>query len=131
MNEAWGFTVEGNPPSLNSTYAIVYMPPYCPACHRGQPRLGKKSPVETWQELVAWRAKSARPSGWTPGRRTIIEYELYVMREGRDADGPVKALLDGIKHGLGCDDRGFLARAMLIEKDKANPRMVVRLWNAE
>lgn len=127
----WVFTVPGNPPSLNQTYAVVHHPPFCPTCRRGVPRLGKKSHVATWQDAVAWCAKSARPSGWVPARRTIIEYALYVEREGRDADGPLKALLDGIKFGLGCDDRGFLPRAMLIEKDKANPRVVVRVRNVE
>jgi hypothetical protein len=124
------FEVRGNPPGINDTYAITYFGPRCPACGRGQSRMSKKSHVEVWQESVAWHAKAARPSGWTPARRTVIEYEVYVEREGRDADGPLKALLDGIKVGLGCDDRGFLARAVAIEKDKANPRVVVRVTNA-
>jgi hypothetical protein len=125
------FTVEGNPPGINDTYAVVHHPPFCPTCRRGIPRLSKKPHVETWQDAVAWHAKSARPSGWKPARRTVIEYEVYVEREGRDADGPLKALLDGVKHGLGCDDRGFLPRAMAIEKDKTHPRVIVRVTNAD
>ena len=123
--------IPGNPPGINDTYAIVHHPPFCPTCHRGAPRLGKKPHVETWQDSIAWLVKSARPSGWQPARRTVIEIEWYTERAGRDADGPMKALLDGIKVGLGCDDRGFLPRVLLNEKDKASPRTIVRVTNAE
>ena len=115
------FEVPGDPPSLNDTYQVVTV--------AGKGRLAKKGHVLVWQTHVAWAAKIARPSGWMPARRTVIEYEMFTIRAGRDADGPVKALLDGIKVGLGCDDNGFLPRAMSNEKDRDHPRVVVRVTN--
>ena len=125
----WEFEVAGDPPSLNDTYKIAYMGQRCPACGRGQPRLMKAAGVETWQEAVAWRTKEARPSGWMPARRTIIEIRWFTTRAGRDADNPIKALLDGIKVGLGCDDKGFLPRVLQNEKDARWPRTHVVVTN--
>lgn len=126
----WTFEVAGDPPSVNDTYRIVYVGTRCPACGRGPARLGKAAGVETWQEAVAWSAKSARPSGWLPARRTIIEIRWFTSRAGRDADNPIKALLDGIKVGLGCDDKGFLPRVEQNEKDARSPRTEVTIRNA-
>lgn len=122
------FTVPGNPPSVNDTYKIVYTGARCPTCGRGQPRLGKSAGVETWQDGVAWLAKAARPSGWAPARKTVIEVEWHTTR-WHDSDNGLKALSDGIAHGLGCDDRGFLVRVMRNEVDKVSPRTVVRVTN--
>lgn len=120
----WSFTVAGNPPTLNATYKVVHHPPFCPMCHRGVPRLGKNDGILEWQDAVAWTVKAARPSGWVPERRTVIEVAWWTSRP-HDADAGVKALLDGIAKGLGCDDAGFLPRVVSNEVDKANPRTVV------
>lgn len=129
MNE-WGFTVDGPQPVLNHSYRIVYVGARCPTCGRGPARLAKADGVESWQEAVAWQAKAARPSGWVPGRRTIIEVEWFAAR-AKDSDSSAKALLDGIAHGLGCDDKGFLVRVMRNEVDKAAPRTIVRVRDDE
>jgi len=126
----WGFTVTGNPVTLNSTYKIVYHGARCSCCGRGAARLGKSGDVETWQTAVAWSAKAARPSGWMPARRTVVEVEWYTAR-WHDGDAGTKALMDGIAVGLGCDDRGFLPRIMVNEIDKAAPRTVVRVRNLD
>ena len=126
----WDFTIPGNPPSLNATYKIIYVGSRCPACGRGPARLGKADGVEEWQTEVAWRVKSARPSGWQPARRTIVEVEWYTSR-WHDGDAGIKALQDGIAVGLGCDDKGFLIQVAANEVDKANPRTIVRVRNAE
>lgn len=130
-NPTWTVTCEGNPPSINATYQIVYHGPYCPTCRRGQPTLGKKPGVSMWQDGVAWQVKAARPSGWKPARRTRIEIEWWTERAGRDADGPMKALLDAIAKGLGCDDQGFLPAVLSCEKDAKNPRTVIRVTNLD
>ena len=93
------------------------------------PSLAKHAGVEAWQEAVAWSTKAARPSGWMPARRTVIEIRWFTTRAGRDADNPIKALLDGIKVGLGCDDKGFLPRVMENEKDARRPRTHVTVTN--
>jgi Holliday junction resolvase RusA-like endonuclease len=124
----WEFVIPGDPPSVNATYKIVYVGARCPTCGRGPARLGKHAGVETWQTEVAWRVRSARPSGWLPSRRTVIEVDQFTSR-WHDSDNSFKALSDAIAAGLGCDDKGFLLRAMVNEVDKANPRTVVRVWN--
>jgi hypothetical protein len=124
----WTFTVSGNPPSLNATYRIVDIGKRCPCCGRGKSTLAKGDDVETWQTAVAWTVKSARPKGWEPARRTVIEVEWYTAR-WHDGDAGIKALSDGIAVGLGCDDKGFLVRVIANEVDKSNPRTVVRVGN--
>ena len=64
-----------------------------------------------------------------PARRTVIEVEWYTARS-HDSDAGLKALGDGLAVGLGCDDKGFLMRAMINEVDKAAPRTVVKITNA-
>ena len=126
--DEWEFTVFGNPVSLNSTYKIVYHGARCPSCGRGNARLAKAGGVEEWQTAVAWTVKAARPSGWMPARRTVIEVEWYTNR-WHDGDNGLKALSDGIAVGLGCDDKGFLVQVIVNEVDKANPRALVRVRN--
>jgi hypothetical protein len=127
---SWTFTVAGNPPTLNSSYKIVDIGRRCPLCGRGKSTLAKASDVAVWQEAVAWTVKSARPRGWLPGRRTIVEVEWYTAK-AHDGSAGVKALEDGMAHGLGCDDKGFLTSVVLNEVDKANPRTVVRVRDVE
>jgi hypothetical protein len=125
----WDFEVQGPQPGLNHSYKIVTVGARCPVCGRGPSRLAKEENVEVWQQAVAWTVKSRRPSGWLPARRTVIEVEWYTPR-AKDGDSSLKALLDGIAVGLGCDDKGFLPVVVLNEIDKANPRTVVRVSNA-
>lgn len=127
-SDTWEFEVSGNPPTLNSSYKIVDIGPRCRLCGRGKSTLAKHSEIAVWQEAVAWTLKSSRPKGWMPARRTIIEIEWYTAK-AHDADAGVKALLDGIAVGLGCDDKGFLPSVVVNEVDKLRPRTVVRIAN--
>ena len=128
-DRAFRVTIPGKPPTVNETYKVVHHPPFCKTCGRGVPRLGKESSVATWQDTVAWLTKAAKPSNWAAARRVRIVIEWWMPREGRDADGPVKALLDGIKVGLGVDDRYFLHTIRSIEVDRANPRTEAWIGN--
>jgi Holliday junction resolvase RusA-like endonuclease len=123
------FVVEGSPPSINRTYKIVYMHPFCHSCGRGRATLAKASEVATWQDQVAWLAKAARPSGWMPARRVRIIMDVYVKNERQDADGPSKALQDSVAHGLGFDDRICLLTTRRKEVDKLRPRIEVSIEN--
>lgn len=127
----WSVTIPGSPGAVNRAYIVRQYGPRCAVCGRGKPGLAKSPGVETWQTEIAWRVKMARPAGWQPARRVIIEMEFWMGREGRDGDGPTKPLLDGIATGLGVDDRIFLGRVMSNEVDKASPRTVVTIRNAE
>jgi Holliday junction resolvase RusA-like endonuclease len=119
----------GPPPSVNDSYQIVYHGPRCPTCGRGQPRLGKKNKVETWQDATAWQVKAARPSRWEPGRRVRIKIAVWFNRAGRDADDILKSLLDAIAVGLGVNDSIFLPAFESSEVDRANPRVEVEIEN--
>lgn len=123
------FTVEvpGSPGAINRAYKPITVGPRCRVCGYGKPGLAKNDNVENWQTEVAWRVKAARPRGWLPTRRVIIEMEFWMGKEGRDGDGPTKPLLDGIAEGLGVNDRIFLGRVMSVEVDKANPRTLIRV----
>src|SRR5690348_13184219 len=127
------FTIEipGSPAAINRAYKPIVAGPRCPTCGYGRPGLAKNDNVETWQTEVAWRAKAARPRGWQPTRRVIIELEFWMSRDGRDADGPLKPLLDGLAEGLGVNDRIFLPRVISSEVDHANPRTVVTVRTVE
>lgn len=113
------FEIPGPKPSVNHMYL--------PTATIG--RLRKAPGVEVWQTGVAYIVRLARPSGWMPARRTVIEVEWYTQRWA-DSDNGFKALADAIAAGLGCDDKGFLLRAMVNEVDKVNPRTIVRVTNA-
>lgn len=123
--------IPGSPGAINRAYKAIVVGPRCHVCGYGKPGIAKNDNIETWQTEVAWRTKAARPSGWTPARRVVIEMDFYMGREGRDGDGPTKPLLDGIAVGLGVDDRIFLGRVMSNEVDRANPRTVVRVENVD
>lgn len=117
------FTIAGTVPGVNHTYRIVYV--------GGHARLAKHPEVEAWQTEVAYRTKLARPRGWEPTRRIRITLCIWFKREGRDADGIMKALLDGIAKGLDVDDRHFLPCVTSVEVDRVNPRIEVEIERIE
>jgi len=117
------FVLTADVPGINHAYHIVWV--------AGHPRIAKKSEVTTWQVEVAYRTKEARPSGWMPGRRVRVAYAVWFRRAGRDADGIVKFLIDGIAKGLGINDRIILSTAVSNETDKKNPRVEVWVSNED
>lgn len=123
MRDGFEVVIPGRPPSLNQTYRVVTI--------KGHGRLAKTSVAATWQDEVAWRVRQARPSNWMPGRRIRIAIRWWMNRPGRDADNPQKLLLDGIAHGLGIDDQGFLPCVRSNEVDRANPRTIVLIENED
>lgn len=119
----WSFTIPGTVVGVNHGYTIVHVAGHC--------RIAKAPEVEAWQTEVAYRARQARPSGWVGARRIHIDYRVWFARRGRDADGIVKFLCDGIATGLGLNDSAFLAAALSNEVDKDNPRVEVTIYNVE
>lgn len=119
----WSFTIPGSVVGTNHGYHVVHVAGHC--------RIAKLPEVEAWQAEVAYRARSARPSGWVATRRVRIEYKVWFNRRGRDADGIVKFLCDGVAIGLGLNDNSFLACAISNEVDKDSPRIEVTIRNVE
>ena len=120
---SFSFEIPGVIKGSNHGYHIVYV--------AGHPRIAKLPEVETWQVEVAYRARQARPTNWAPGRRVRISYAVWFARAGRDADGILKFLLDGIASGLGVNDSTFLSTCTSSEVDKLNPRVEVTISNEE
>jgi Holliday junction resolvase RusA-like endonuclease len=112
--------IEGDPPAWNHSYKIGWI--------RGHPTIVKERSVEVWQDAVAWKVRNARPSGWQPERRVRITVDWRTTR-ARDCDAGLKALLDAIAVGLGCNDRIFLATIRSNEVDKENPRTIIEIEN--
>lgn len=128
MNE-FRVTIPGSPGAINRAYKVVEFGARCPTCGRGKPGLAKNSGVEAWQTEVAWLSRAARPRGWLPGRRVRIVIDFWMARAGRDADGPLKPLLDGIAEGLGVDDKIFLSTVRSNEVDRLAPRTELEIIN--
>jgi Holliday junction resolvase RusA-like endonuclease len=119
------FTVPGAPLSINATYKIVQMRSGAGMTRR----LAKTPEAVAWQLGIVYIVKTARPSGWIPGRRVRINMAFWMNRAGRDADNPQKALLDSIATALGVNDSTFLPCVVSNEVDKTNPRVEVTIRN--
>lgn len=119
---SWTVIVEGDPPAWNHSYKIGWV--------RGRPSLIKERSVEHWQAAVAYSVRAARPPAWKPGRRVRITVDWRTSR-ARDCDAGLKALLDAVAVGLGCDDRLFLATIRTNEVDRAHPRTIIGIANEE
>lgn len=115
------FTIPGVIKGTNHGYHLVYV--------AGHPRIAKLPEVEAWQIEVAYRTRQARPKGWVAARRVRIFVRVWFARAGRDADGILKFLLDGIAAGLGVNDSCFLPSVISSEVDKLAPRIEVTISN--
>lgn len=123
---SWGFTVEGQPPTVNHIYKIAYRPR-----KNGKglaPSLVKADNVETYQAGVTYIVRAAKPSGWKPGRRVRLLYRYYLNRDA-DCDNLKKAMNDAIAVALGVNDKAFLATDVLKEIDRVRPRVEVEVVN--
>ena len=128
MARSWGFTIEGQPPSVNHLYTIGWRPR-----KNGSglgPCLIKADGIETYQAGVTYIVKTARPSGWKPARRVRLLYTYHLTRDA-DCDNLKKAMNDAIASALGVNDRIFLATDVSKEIVKANPRVEVEVVNEE
>lgn len=118
-----GFAVDipGVITGVNHGYGIGYI--------AGHPRIIKLENVENWQVMVAHKTRLAKPRGWAPDRRVRLLIWIWFNRAGRDADGILKFLLDGIASGLAVNDSIFLPTVVASEVDRKNPRIHVEIVN--
>jgi len=98
------FRIPTQPPSVNASYKIVRQ-----YGKGGKPymTLAKHEEVLQYQMVAANIAKHAMPKGWAPAGQVEIRYWFHLGREA-DTDNLLKALNDGIAHGLGLNDKVFL-----------------------
>lgn len=93
--------------------------------------LAKTKEAVKYQTDVALIVKSARPSGWTPGRRVRMRYSFWFETANRDASNAIKILEDAVAMAIGANDKTFLPCVVLKEVDRANPRVVLEIENDE
>jgi hypothetical protein len=126
-------TIEGQPPSMNHSYRPIKKPmrdsfgqPILSAEGRQVVRIGlaKKSSVTDYQQLVVWRTRAAKPSGWQHGGSWLrLTYKFYLSRK-MDCDNAMKALNDAMATALGVDDFWFLPCVISKTVDHKQPPRV-------
>jgi Holliday junction resolvase RusA-like endonuclease len=92
-------TLQGQPPSTNHLYHIVYVGRH--------PRMAKKPEIETYQVLVTYLVRAAKPSGWVSGAHVRLLYDFFLKRD-IDCDNALKAMNDAIAIALDVNDKLFL-----------------------
>lgn len=134
-------TIEGQPPSMNHSYRPIKKPmrdsfgqPIYSAEGRQVVRMGlaKNQKVTDYQQLVVWRARQARPSGWQHGGSWIRIYYRFFLSRKMDCDNAMKALNDALAIALGVDDFWFLPCVMTkTVNSKLPPRVEVDIEQDE
>jgi Holliday junction resolvase RusA-like endonuclease len=123
MSVSWRFTVPGQPPSVNHSYKIVRLRRRDGTSYQ---RFGKISKVADYQEMVAYMARAAQPMGWVPEGLIRVRYWMYVSRD-IDCDNVLKAINDGLKWGLGVDDKRFLPCVVEKHTKEKEPRVEIEV----
>lgn len=115
------FRIPTQPPSVNSSYKIVRQ-----YGKGGKPymTLAKHEEVLQYQMVAASIAKHAKPDGWAPEGQVRPRYRFHLGKEA-DTDNLLKALNDGIAHGLGINDKVFLP--CVVEKTIGNKEPYVEV----
>ena len=112
------------PPTINHCYITT---------RRGQRVLTAEG--KEWIEIAQKRAKKAvQEQGWTvkPKKQVVIEIDTYFPdKRRRDCHNGAKLTMDGLEKVLYDDDRYVLPRYMLVEIDKQNPRIDLRIYYKE
>jgi Holliday junction resolvase RusA-like endonuclease len=106
--------IPGQAPSTNHSYARSKIG-----------KVYKVAGVESYQTTAAMLVRLAKPKGWEPTRRIVVEYRMWLDSPRRDASNCLKALEDSIAIALGVNDNTFLPRVMLKEWDRNNPRVEI------
>lgn len=92
--------VPGKPVSVNRMYVTG----------RGRNRNGRRRSDEAiaWETAICYACRRFRPGkGMVLHTPLRVDIELYRLRANADPDNYVKAVLDGLKLGLGVDDKHY------------------------
>lgn len=107
------------PPSTNPERAITVTMEWIPSLtvnHRywhARGRVILKPAVKAWMDALAWEIKNQRVDArgvlteYAPDQNFNIAVDYYLMAQGGDADNYLKSIWDGVKLGLGVDDKHF------------------------
>lgn len=139
MNNAFTFTVPGQPVTWNHMYKEINVPvfdrfgsPIHDSYGRQKMRRGKAktSEANVFQSGVTLICKAARPSSFKPKHMVIVAYRYYLVKD-MDCDNMMKASNDAIARALGLDDKRFLTLPFGKDIVHSNPRMVVTVYDAD
>ena len=134
----WGFTIPGQPPSLNRMYRIKE------ATAKGKtfPTLFKTEQVQAYQRTARLVIAASKPSRWRPTEQIRVYYRFYLERE-IDCDNIQKALNDTIELATGINDDRYLpcvimkeivrkkkdARVEVVIEDIVSPSVDLPTWS--
>lgn len=114
------FEVPGQPPSWNAAYRIVKM--------KGHMGLAKTSACEQYQWIASIIARRALPADfpWVKPQQLRVRY-WFQLGHWVDGTNLIKILEDGVAHGLGIDDRYYLACVEELSTGHRDPRAIVEV----
>ena len=93
------------------------------------PKMVKTSQAEAYQQGAALIAKAARPSGWKPRSKVVMEYRFWLHRDA-DCTNLIKIVEDGVCPALGFNDSLALPRAMskIVGVPKSEARTEITIY---
>ena len=114
------FTVPGQPPSWNAAYRIVKK-----GAHAG---IAKTAACEQYQWLASTIARRSLPRDfpWEKPQQLRVRY-WFQLHHWVDGTNLLKILEDGIAHGLGIDDRYYLACIEELSTGHKDPGSIVEV----
>lgn len=114
MGEVIRVLVPGQPPSVNHTHVNAFLDRADGTQAR---KRVKGARAAEYIKLVWGSVLEMKPRGWTAppyepkeGKGMIVINIWLFLRGEVDADNTLKCLMDGVKLGLGVDDKRFLPR---------------------
>lgn len=121
MTTSFRFEVAGQPPSWNAAYRIV--------------RKGKRMSLAKTDECLEYQMYFASPAArrakprdfpWEKPQQLRVRY-WFQLHHWVDGTNLLKILEDGVAHGLGIDDRYFLACVEELSTGHKEPRAIVEV----
>ena len=101
---SWGFTLPGQPPSLNDLYEIGYRNDKRGRRYKG---IIKNKDAQRYHDDAIPQIRVAKPSRWLPAGQVRLRIRLFLAGD-IDADNTLKVLSDAIQTATGINDKVFL-----------------------
>jgi len=117
----WGFTLWGQPPSVNRMYEPAWK-----TANDGRMYKGKRlsDVAAKYRDDAVLIIQAAKPSGWAPEGQVRIYWAFYLNNE-TDCDNAMKLIHDAIQKATGIDDKRYLP--CVLSKEIRLPARKVRV----
>lgn len=129
----WDAVIEGQPPSLNHSYANRTIPLRKKGVVQYDELSGEQKQrrirvltdeAEAYRNGAQMIFQSRKPSGWRPTGQIRVMFDLMLERE-IDDDNALKLLYDALKRATGYDDKNYLHCVRSKETGHAHPYVIV------